>query len=97
MLELIAFHHSAQSQIQSKMGSILLKKTAFLILLVFTHNSFVLCEEASENLERRINELETLNSEIITELQSMRIKGQEAQNELHELKYGFFKKLHLYE
>ena len=36
-------------------------------------------------MERRINDLETLNKEFITELQSMRIK-QEAQNELYELK-----------
>merc|ERR1711971_863536 len=49
-----------QSQIQSKMGSILLKKTTFLIFIV----SFVLCDEVIEKMERRINELETLNKEL---------------------------------
>ena len=42
------------------MGSILLKKTAFLIFIV----SFVLCDEVIEKMERRINELETLNKEL---------------------------------
>ena len=96
------FHCSVQSQIQSKMGSILLKKTAFLIFLVLTHNSFCQCDEISEKMEafekrlhhleeenglkeRRINDLETLKVEIVTELQSLSLKWQEAENNQNAL------------
>ena len=84
------------------MGSILLKKTAFLIFIVLTHNSFCQCDEISEKMEafekrlhhleeqnglkeRRIKDLEATKVEIVTELQSLALKWQEAENNQNAL------------
>ena len=84
------------------MGSILLKKTAFLIFIVLTHNSFCQCDEISEKMEafekrlhhleeqnglkeRRIKDLEATKVEIVTELQSLALKSQEAENNQNAL------------
>ena len=102
MMEITHFHRSVQSQIQSKMGSILLKKTAFLIFIVLTHNSVCQCDEISEKMEafekrlhhleeqnglkeRRIKDLEATKVEIVTELQSLALKWQEAENNQNSL------------
>ena len=93
------------------MGSILLKKTAFLIFIVLTHNSFCQCDEISEKMEafekrlhhleeqnglkeRRIKDLETTKVEIVTELQSLALKWQEAENNQNAL--GTIHILHTY-
>ena len=84
------------------MGSILLKKPAFLIFIVLTHNSFCQCDEISEKMEafekrlhhleeqnglkeRRIKDLETTKVEIVTELQSLALKWQEAESNQNAL------------
>ena len=84
------------------MGSILLKKTAFLIFIVLAHNSLCQCDEISEKMEafekrlhhleeqnglkeRRIKDLETTKVEIVTELQSLALKWQEAENNQNAL------------
>ena len=102
MMEITHFHPSVQSKIQSKMGSILLKKTALLIFIVLTHNSFCQCDEISEKIEafekrlhhleeqnglkeRRIKDLEITKVEIVTELQSLALKWQEAENNQNAL------------
>ena len=102
MMEITHFHPSVQSKIQSKMGSILLKKTALLIFIVLTHNSFCQCDEIFEKMEafekrlhhleeqnglkeRRIKDLETTKVEIVTELQSLALKWQEAENNQNAL------------
>ena len=102
MMEITHIHPLVQSKIQSKMGSILLKKTALLIFIVLTHNSFCQCDEISEKMEafekrlhhleeqnglkeRRIKDLETTKVEIVTELQSLALKWQEAENNQNAL------------
>ena len=84
------------------MGSILLKKTAFLIFIVLTHNTYCQCDEISEKMEafeirlrhleeqnglkeRRIKDLEATKVEIVTELQSLALKWQEAENNQNSL------------
>ena len=84
------------------MGSILLKKTASLIFIVLSQNSFCQCDEISEKLEafekrlhhleeqnglkeRRIKDLEATKVEIVTELQSLALKWQEAENNQNSL------------